>query len=157
MVANAGRRTRLNREAFERHARALFGDAPQYVIAAHLGLHPSVLSALLNGKRQPSFEFVAQLLATFEGATFDELVTYVPDNGHRVIAARIAAHTRWAKAEDRQAVATRGQRGLRARFAAEIDPKGELSAAERERRVDSMVKAHMTSLALKRHKGQRAA
>lgn len=161
MNANTGRRKRLRliREAFDARARDLLGDIPQYRVAEHFGLHPSVLSALRNGSRQPSAEFIARLLAEFPDSTFDELIetVEVSDNGHRVLAAKIAANTRWAYERERQSPMSAAHRGFLARFEREVDPDGLLSADERMRRARSAMKAHMASLALKRHRSQRAA
>jgi hypothetical protein len=38
---------------------------------------------------------------------------------------------------------------LRAKFAREIDPSGHLPAAELERRIDQLVRAHMLRMSLK--------
>ncbi|MFD0595046.1 hypothetical protein ACFQZ4_23965 [Catellatospora coxensis] len=42
-----------------------------------------------------------------------------------------------------------GQRGMRARFAREIDPDGVLAPADLAKRVDAAVRAHMTRIAMK--------
>lgn len=61
--------------------------------------------------------------------------------------ARIAALTRWA-AEDPQANAERGQRGLQDRFRREIaESNPGLSAAEIDRRADAAFRAHMARIA----------
>lgn len=61
---------------------------------------------------------------------------------------RIGALARWAK-EDPQANAARGQAGLLAKFEREVDPDGQLPAAERRRRAECARRAHMARLALK--------
>jgi hypothetical protein len=68
----------------------------------------------------------------------------------RRLAAQIAINTRWAgaSAEDRAAQGARGQAGLLARFEREVDPAGELEAAERARRAEHAYKAHMARLSL---------
>ncbi len=65
----------------------------------------------------------------------------------RRLRAQIAACSRWAS-EDPTANAIRGQAGLMARFEREVDPTGELPAAERYRRAESARLAHMRRLSL---------
>lgn len=69
--------------------------------------------------------------------------------------ARLAALTRWSK-EDPVATATRGQRGLIARFEREVDPDGTLAPAERQRRAEAARRAHMLRLSLKSACARRA-
>lgn len=61
----------------------------------------------------------------------------------RSLLAEIAAHTSWARTENRTARTAPARAGLRAKFAREVDPNGSLTPAERARRVDSMMRAHM--------------
>lgn len=61
--------------------------------------------------------------------------------------ARLAALTRWAH-ENPAKNAKRGQAGLLARFEREVDPDGVLAPAERARRAEAALKAHMVRLAL---------
>jgi len=77
----------------------------------------------------------------------------------RSLRASIAAHTRWANTSraERQRLADNGQAGLLRRFVAEVDPQGQLPAAERERRARNMLTAHMQRLALKSAKARRGA
>jgi hypothetical protein len=65
----------------------------------------------------------------------------------RALAARIAAHTRWAHEVDRKAATAPARAGLKAKFLAEVDPAGVLDDAERERRAQSLMRAHMLRLA----------
>lgn len=76
----------------------------------------------------------------------------------RSIRAQIAVNTRWGKTEDRKAATAAARRGLRAKYEREVDPDGTLDPAERDRRVDSLMKAHMLrmTLAAKRARAQRA-
>lgn len=69
--------------------------------------------------------------------------------------ARLAAHTRWAKTDDRQAAVKAARKGFMARFENEVDPDGVLSPAELARRADSALRAHMSRLALKKSLGHR--
>lgn len=73
----------------------------------------------------------------------------------RKIRAQIAANSRWSK-EDPAASAARGQAGLLARFEREVDPEGTLSPAERARRAQSALRAHMQRLALASSKARLA-
>jgi hypothetical protein len=65
----------------------------------------------------------------------------------RAVIARIAAAERWGRTSDRAAATEPARRGLRARFEREADPDGVLDAAERARRADARMTAHMLRLA----------
>jgi hypothetical protein len=67
----------------------------------------------------------------------------------RILRARTAANARWARTPfaDRPALARRGQAGLLARFANELDPNGVLPPAELARRVENARQEHMSRLA----------
>lgn len=69
----------------------------------------------------------------------------------RVLLARAAIAERWARTTDRTAATAPARKGLRAKFAREIDPDGTLAQsapAELERRVDQLHKAHMLRMSL---------
>lgn len=69
----------------------------------------------------------------------------------RALIARIASNERWGRTTDRAAATAPARRGLRAKFAREIDPDGTLAAsapAELERRVDQLHQAHMLRMSL---------
>jgi hypothetical protein len=66
----------------------------------------------------------------------------------RSLIARIAAHERWANVIDRTAATAPARSGLRAKFAAELDPDGQLTDAELEHRVDQRLHAHMLRMSL---------
>jgi hypothetical protein len=66
----------------------------------------------------------------------------------RVLRARIAAAERWARTPDRVAATAPARHGLRARFEREVDPDGALSEAERLRRADQLLRAHMMRMSL---------
>lgn len=66
----------------------------------------------------------------------------------RSLVAQIAAAERWGRTPDRTAATAPARAGLRAKFARQADPEGILSPAERERRVDSLMKAHMLRMSL---------
>jgi len=61
----------------------------------------------------------------------------------RVLTARIAAAERWGHTNDRAAATAPVRRGLRAKFEREADPDGTLNPAERGRRADHLMRAHM--------------
>lgn len=66
----------------------------------------------------------------------------------RRLAGRIGAHTRWANEPDRKAALEPARRGFMARFEREVDPDNVLEPAERARRADHAMKAHMSKMAL---------
>ena len=79
----------------------------------------------------------------------------------RSLRAQIAAHDRWGRTADRAAATAPARAGLRAKFARQIDPDGELASsdpAELERRIDSLQRSHMLrmSLASKKARAERA-
>ena len=63
----------------------------------------------------------------------------------RVLLARAAAHTRWAKDDPRAAMAEVRAKA-REKLAREVDPDGTLPPAERERRVDALQKAQFARM-----------
>lgn len=63
--------------------------------------------------------------------------------------ARIGAHTKWARTEDRTAATEPARRAFRSKFEREVDPEGLLPVQERLRRAESARKAHYARLALK--------
>lgn len=73
---------------------------------------------------------------------------------NRQLAARIGAHSRWAKEPDRVAATAPARAGLKAKFLLEVDPDGLLDEAERERRAQSLMRAHMLRLASKSAKAR---
>lgn len=77
--------------------------------------------------------------------------------GERRLAARIAAHESWKQTKDRRARTLPGHNALLAKFEAEVDPQGELTADERERRARNAMAAHMARLQLKSARVRRAA
>ena len=66
----------------------------------------------------------------------------------RSLRAKIAAHARWAQSDPDEA-SRAARRRIEARFLAEADPAGVLSASERARRADHLKKAYFTGLARK--------
>jgi hypothetical protein len=75
----------------------------------------------------------------------------------RILAAKIAAAERWGRVIDRSAATQPARDGRRDRLRRQVDPNGVLDEVERERRVDSLIKAHMMrmSLAAKRARAER--
>lgn len=66
----------------------------------------------------------------------------------RSLAARIAAAERWGRCQDRTAETLPARRGLRAKYARQVDPEGKFPPDELERRVDSLMHAHMLRMSL---------
>lgn len=66
----------------------------------------------------------------------------------RVLIAKLAAAERWGRTPDRAAATAPARAGMRAKFARQIDPDSTLDPVERERRVDSLVRAHMLRMSL---------
>jgi len=71
----------------------------------------------------------------------------------RSLRARIAANTRWSR-ENPAENAARGQKGLLAKFAREVDPDGVLPEAERLRRAEKARQVHMQQLAFRSSKAR---
>lgn len=61
--------------------------------------------------------------------------------------ARIAAAERWGRTADRVAATAPAPQGLSAKFEREVDPEGALPVAERRRRAEALMRAHMLRLA----------
>jgi hypothetical protein len=66
----------------------------------------------------------------------------------RSLSARAAAHTRWAHTSDteRARFAADARARQLSRWDREVDPDGELDPAERARRADSAMRAHMARM-----------
>jgi hypothetical protein len=75
----------------------------------------------------------------------------------RALVARIGAAERWGRCPDRVAATEPARAGLRAKFAAEVDPDGTMDPAEVERRVDSLHHAHMLRMTLAAKQARRKA
>ena len=65
----------------------------------------------------------------------------------RSLRARTAVHTSWAKTTDRSTRARGGVEARLRRFENQIDPDGLLTAADRRRRAESLMKAEMAERA----------
>lgn len=65
------------------------------------------------------------------------------------LVASIAAHSSWARTEDRSARTAPARAAMLAKFEAQADPDGTLPPAERARRAEHLRKAHFQRLALK--------
>lgn len=70
--------------------------------------------------------------------------------------AKIAAHARWARCEDRSAATQAARDGMTRRFEREVDPEGRLAPDELARRVESARRAHYQRIALKSAQSRRA-
>ncbi|MCB0942700.1 MAG: hypothetical protein KDB72_20955 [Mycobacterium sp.] len=62
---------------------------------------------------------------------------------------QIGAHESWARTEDRAARTANARKALLDKFELQVDPNGELTAAERAIRAEHARKAHFKRLALK--------
>lgn len=82
------------------------------------------------------------------------MVLPVNNVNRRSIAARIAAHSRWAKEPDRVAATAPARAGLLDKLRRQVDPENVLEPAERERRAKSALTAHMLALSLKSAKAR---
>jgi hypothetical protein len=78
------------------------------------------------------------------------------DPADRSSIARLAAHSRWAKEEDRSAATQAARDGLQRRFEDQVDPDRSLPADERAKRAESARRAHFQRLALKSAQARRA-
>lgn len=72
----------------------------------------------------------------------------------RRLASRLGAHTLHAKYDSKEITAP-ARRAFIARFEDEVDPDRMLPEAERQRRAEHALKAHMTRLALASAKARR--
>jgi hypothetical protein len=75
----------------------------------------------------------------------------------RVLAARIAADSRWAHEPDREAATRPARDALDRRFIDEVDPNRLLSSSELAARVANARRAHFSRLALRSITARRAA
>ncbi|MDP9460708.1 MAG: hypothetical protein M3Q22_10825 [Actinomycetota bacterium] len=75
----------------------------------------------------------------------------------RALAARIAAHSKWALTADPTAATAPARAAFLDRFEREVDPDGVLPPTERARRAEHARKAYFTRLALKSAKARRKA
>lgn len=73
----------------------------------------------------------------------------------RSMAARIAAHTRWAKTVDRAAATAPARAALERKFEREADPDGVLPPDELSKRVENLRTAYFTRMALRSAQGRR--
>lgn len=75
----------------------------------------------------------------------------------RGLRASIAANEKWARTRDRSAATAPGRAGLRAKYAREVDPDGDLSEAELEQAVERKLRAHMQRMTLAAQRSRRLA
>jgi len=66
----------------------------------------------------------------------------------RSLIARVGNAERWARVADRTAATEPARKGLRNKFAREVDPDGTLPEAEREYRIEQRYRAHMLRMSL---------
>ena len=72
----------------------------------------------------------------------------------RSLRARVAAHAMHARHDSRE-VAANARKAFVERFEREVDPDGVLPGAERQRRAEHAMRAHMTRLALRSARARR--
>lgn len=77
------------------------------------------------------------------------------DPSIRAMVARIAAHERWSRVEDRHAALAPARKAFADRFEREVDPEGKLDPRERAIRAEHARKAYFTRLALKSAQARR--
>lgn len=75
----------------------------------------------------------------------------------RRMRAKLAAHARWAQTGDRVSQTQPARDAFMRRFEDQVDPDRTLPTAERARRAESAMKAHMTSLAIKARRARKTA
>jgi hypothetical protein len=73
----------------------------------------------------------------------------------RVMRARIAANTRWARTEDRSAATRAAREAMEDRYEREVDPEGKLLPQERAKRAENARKAHYQRMQLKSAQARR--
>jgi hypothetical protein len=73
----------------------------------------------------------------------------------RSLRARLAVHTSWAQTTDRAARTAPARRAALQRFERQVDLHGTLNPAERRRRAEQAMRAHMAGLALQSAQARR--
>lgn len=73
----------------------------------------------------------------------------------RSLRGQVAAHTSWARTDDRAARTAPARQAALDRFERQVDPEGLLLPAERAKRAESARKAYFAALALKSAKARR--
>jgi hypothetical protein len=73
----------------------------------------------------------------------------------RSLRARMAVHMSWAHTTDRTARTAPARRAALQRFERQVDPDGQLKPAERTRRAEQAMRAHMARLALRSAQARR--
>jgi hypothetical protein len=73
----------------------------------------------------------------------------------RSLRSKMASHLSWAQTDDRTARTAPARAGFMARFEREVDPEGVLPPAERARRAEQLMRAHMAKLSLAASKAKR--
>jgi hypothetical protein len=73
----------------------------------------------------------------------------------RMMRAKLAAHTSWANTADRSARTAPARRAYMKRFERQVDPDNSLHPAERARRAEHAMRAHLTRAALKSAQARR--
>lgn len=73
----------------------------------------------------------------------------------RSLRARMAAYQSWAHTEDRVARTAPARKAAMDRYERQVDPAGTLDPAERSRRAEQAMRAHMARIALKSAQARR--
>lgn len=68
---------RLRRDQLDKYRR-IAGLTTEQRLADRMGLHQGTVNKVLNGYQTPSKEFIASLVAAFDGIVFDDLWEIVP-------------------------------------------------------------------------------
>lgn len=66
----------------------------------------------------------------------------------RAMRSKLGNHVRWANCEDRTAATAPARQAMKDRWLDQVDPDHVLPAAERAKRADHAMRAHMTRMAL---------
>ena len=80
-----------------------------------------------------------------------------PIPSERKLAARVAAHTRWASIDDRAEATRPAREAFMARFERQADPDGLLTPADKERRAQHLASAYFARLSLASARARRGA
>lgn len=76
-MAAQGRRLRLRTAEFDKLARAILGQLPDWQIAERLGVNATHLSQLRTGNRNPGADFIAACKTAMPNVAFEDLFEVV--------------------------------------------------------------------------------
>lgn len=134
-------------------------------LARYAGCSKGFISHLTSGRRSTCTPQLAERIA--EALNVPVTVLFMPgksaDDGQsaqdegarmslspaeRTLRAKLAAHTRWSREDDRMAATAAMRAGSIARFEKQVDPDGTLAPAERAIRAEHARRAHMSRLSM---------